>query len=40
MKQYEEQEINRSMWICQVTEFVFGHSSTNFRKKRMPWLTK
>lgn len=24
MKYYEGQEINRSMWLCQVTEFVFG----------------
>ena len=24
MKQYEGQEINRQMWLCQVTEFVFG----------------
>ena len=24
MKEYEGQEINRTMWLCQVTEFVFG----------------
>jgi hypothetical protein len=24
MKQYEGQEVNRTMWLCQVTEFVFG----------------
>ena len=24
MKSYKGQEINRSMWLCQVTEFVFG----------------
>ena len=24
MKQYEGLEINRTMWLCQVTEFVFG----------------
>jgi len=24
MKQYEGQEIKRTMWLCQVTEFVFG----------------
>jgi hypothetical protein len=24
MKTYRGQEINRSMWLCQVTEFVFG----------------
>lgn len=24
MKQYEGREINRTMWLCQVTEFVFG----------------
>lgn len=24
MKNYEGQEINRTMWLCQVTEFVFG----------------
>jgi len=24
MKKYEGQEINRTMWLCQVTEFVFG----------------
>ena len=24
MKQYEGQEINKTMWLCQVTEFVFG----------------
>lgn len=24
MKEYEGQEINRKMWLCQVTEFVFG----------------
>ncbi len=24
MKHYEGQEINRTMWLCHVTEFVFG----------------
>lgn len=24
MAQYEGQEINQTMWLCQVTEFVFG----------------
>ena len=24
MKQYEGQEVNRTMWLCQVTAFVFG----------------
>jgi hypothetical protein len=24
MKYYEGMEVNRSMWLCQVTEFVFG----------------
>jgi hypothetical protein len=24
MKEHEGQEINRTMWLCQVTEFVFG----------------
>ena len=24
MKKYEGEEINRTMWLCQVTEFVFG----------------
>jgi hypothetical protein len=24
MKYYEEKEINKSIWLCQVTEFVFG----------------
>jgi len=24
MKKYEGQEVNRTMWLCQVTEFVFG----------------
>lgn len=24
MKTYEGQEVNRTMWLCQVTEFVFG----------------
>ena len=24
MPKYEGQEINRSIWLCQVTEFVFG----------------
>jgi hypothetical protein len=24
MKEYEGQEINQTMWLCQVTEFVFG----------------
>jgi hypothetical protein len=24
MKTYRGQEMNRSMWLCQVTEFVFG----------------
>ena len=24
MTHYEGQEINRTMWLCQVTEFVFG----------------
>ena len=27
MKQYEGQEINRQMWLCQVTDFVFGEIS-------------
>lgn len=24
MKRYEGKEINRTMWLCQVTEFIFG----------------
>lgn len=24
MQKYEGQEINRTMWLCQVTEFIFG----------------
>lgn len=24
MKDYEGEEVNRTMWLCQVTEFVFG----------------
>jgi hypothetical protein len=24
MKQYEGEEVNRSMWLCQVTEYIFG----------------
>jgi hypothetical protein len=24
MKTYRGQEMNQSMWLCQVTEFVFG----------------
>ncbi len=34
MKHYEGQEINRTMWLCQVTEFVFGDiPQTIFVKK-------
>jgi hypothetical protein len=37
MKQYEGQEINRSMWLCQVTEFVFGDIPvTIFVRKENP----
>ena len=34
MKQYEGQEINRTMWLCQVTAFVLGDiPATIFVKK-------
>ena len=37
MKQYEGQEINRTMWLCQVTEFVFGDIPEQiFVKKEIP----
>lgn len=34
MKQYEGLEINRTMWLCQVTEFVFGDIPTQIFVKR------
>ena len=34
MKQYEGQEINRTIWLCQVTEFVFGEIPPNIFVKR------
>lgn len=41
MENYEGQEINRTMWLCQVTEFVFGNIPEQiFVKKQRPELTK
>jgi len=34
MKIYEGQEINRTMWLCQVTEFVFGDIPSQIFVKR------
>ena len=34
MKQYEGQEINRTMWLCQVTEFAFGDIPAQIFVKR------
>jgi len=34
MKYYEGQEINRTMWLCQVTEFVFGDMPAQIFVKR------
>lgn len=34
MKEYEGQEINRTMWLCQVTEFVFGEIPPQIFVKR------
>ena len=34
MRQYEGQEINRTMWLCQVTEFVFGDIPSQIFVKR------
>jgi hypothetical protein len=37
MNHYEGREINRTMWLCQVTEFVFGDiPPLNFCKERKP----
>ena len=37
MMNYEGQEINQRMWLCQVTEFVFGEiPSQIFVKKQQP----
>ena len=35
MKYYEGQEINRTMWLCQVTEFVFGDIPQEIFVKRV-----
>jgi hypothetical protein len=35
MKEYEGQEINRTMWLCQVTEFVFGDIPQQIFVKRV-----
>jgi hypothetical protein len=35
MKKYEGQEINRTMWLCQVTEFVFGDLPEQIFVKRV-----
>lgn len=35
MKNYEGREINRSMWLCQVTEFVFGDIPEKIFVKRV-----
>jgi hypothetical protein len=35
MKHYEGEEINRSMWLCQVTEFVFGDIPSQIFVKRV-----
>lgn len=34
MKQYKGQEVNQTMWLCQVTEFVFGHLPLQIFVKR------
>ena len=34
MKQYGGQEINQTMWLCQVTEFVFGELPTEIFVKK------
>ncbi len=34
MQKYEGQEINRTMWLCQVTEFIFGDIPLNIFVKR------
>jgi hypothetical protein len=34
MKEYEGQEINQTMWLCQVTEFVFGDLPQQIYVKR------
>ena len=37
MMNYEGQEINQRMWLCQVTEFVFGEIPLQiFVKKQQP----
>lgn len=35
MKNYEGQEINKNMWLCQVTEFVFGDIPEQIYVKRI-----
>ena len=35
MKYYEGQEINRIMWLCQVTEFLFGDIPQQIFVKRV-----
>lgn len=34
MKEYQGQEINKTMWLCQVTEFVFGDIPPTIYVKR------
>jgi hypothetical protein len=37
MEKYEGQEINRTMWLCQVTEYVFGELPAQiFVKRKKP----
>jgi len=36
MKEYHGQEIRHTMWLCQVTEFVFGELPTEIFVKREP----
>lgn len=39
MGQYEGKTINRTMWLCQVTEFVFGEiPATIFIKRQIAYL--
>jgi hypothetical protein len=34
MKEYEGKEINQMLWLCQVTEFVFGYLPQEIFVKR------
>lgn len=39
MKHYEGQDINKTMWLCQVTEFVFGKLPEKIFVKRQNTAT-